>query len=497
MCIPTTTRRCWSPIRRDQIDRYLPSDSDFIDEALIWSVLERNRHPDPSRVRDIMEKSKQCDALSLDDTATLLNVEDPGLREEMAQAAAAIKRRVYNNRIVTFAPLYLSNLCVNDCQYCGFRSSNTEQQRRRLTCDEVQEEIRVLAGDIGHKRLIVVYGEHPQSSTDYIGETIEAIYGVKVKTCGGTGEIRRVNVNAAPLPIDDLRLLKEIGIGTFQVFQETYHHDTYRRVHPPGTIKGDYRWRLTCMHRAQEAGVDDVGLGVLFGLYDWKFEVMGLLCHAQELENRFGIGPHTISFPRLEPAQNVDVSPFSKYTVDDPSFKHLVTVLRLAVPYTGLIITARETPAIRDEMMTGACTQTDASTRIGVGAYASAAGNQHIERQQFLLGDTRSLEDLTCDLARQGVITSFCTAGYRCGRTGTCIMDMLKSGKEGKLCKINAVLTFREWLDDFAGTQALKICTPVLESEIAEIREAAQPRFFTAFMDRYNRICQGERDLYF
>ena len=493
----STAARHWSPIRQDEIDRYLLPDRDFIDEPLIRSVLERNRNPAPSRVREILEESKECDALSPDDTAALLSVQNPELREEMALAAAAIKRHVYDNRIVTFAPLYLSNLCVNDCRYCGFKRSNAEQQRRRLTCEEVRQETKVLAGEIGHKRLIVVYGEHPQSSTDYIGETIETIYSVKVKTRGGTGEIRRVNVNAAPLPIDDLRTLKKVGIGTFQVFQETYHHATYRRIHPPGTIKADYRWRLTCMHRAQEAGVDDVGLGVLFGLYDWRFEVMGLLFHARELENRFGVGPHTISFPRLEPAQNVDLAPFSKYTVDDPTFKHLVTVLRLAVPYTGLIITARETSALRDEMMTGACTQTDASTRIGVGAYANATQDQHIERQQFLLGDTRSLTDLICDLARQGVITSFCTAGYRCGRTGTCIMDMLKSGKEGKLCKVNAVLTFREWLDDFASPETLELCTPVIDSEITGIRETVRPDFFLKFMDRYNRICRGERDLYF
>jgi len=487
----------WSMIRQDQVDKYLPPKSDFIDEEAIFSSLERHRSPAPSHVREILAKSMTCEALSPDDTATLLNVEDPALLAEMAEAAATVKKKVYDNRIVTFAPLYLSNLCVNNCLYCGFRADNKDQLRRRLTLDEVRAETKILAGEIGHKRLIVVYGEHPESSTEYITETIEAIYGVSVGTRRGTGQIRRVNVNAAPLPIEDLRVLKDVGIGTFQVFQETYHHETYRRVHPANTLKGNYRWRLTCMHRAQEAGVDDVGLGVLFGLYDWKFEVMGLLSHAHELEKELGVGPHTISFPRLEPAHNAKVGPDSQYAVDDEEYKRLVTVLRLAVPYTGLIITARETPAIRDEMIPRGCTQTDASTRIGVGAYSDFCSEQEADRQQFMLGDTRSLETLICDLARRGIITSFCTAGYRCGRTGTCIMDMLKSGKEGKLCKVNAVLTFREWLDDFASPEALTACTPVIESELAEIRNATRPDFFAAFTDRYNRICRGERDLYF
>ena len=294
---PAVRSNKWSMIKRDQVEKYLPNEHDFIDEDTIFSALEHHRSPEASHVREILAKSMTAEALSLDDTATLLNVEDPALFAEMAETATAVKKKVYDNRIVTFAPLYLSNLCVNNCLYCGFRADNTDQRRRRLTLDEVREETKVLAGEIGHKRLIVVYGEHPESSTAYIAETIEAIYGVNVKTRRGTGQIRRVNVNAAPLPIEDLRVLKQVGIGTFQVFQETYHHETYRRVHPANTIKGDYRWRLTCMHRAQEAGVDDVGLGVLFGLYDWKFEVMGLLYHTRELEKEFGVGPFLFLAP--------------------------------------------------------------------------------------------------------------------------------------------------------------------------------------------------------
>jgi 2-iminoacetate synthase len=251
------------------------------------------------------------------------------------------------------------------------------------------------------------------------------------------------------------------------------------------------------MHRAMEAGVDDVGIGVLFGLYDWRYEVLGLVAHARELESRFGVGPHTISFPRLEPAQGSELATSPLHAVSDADFAHLVAVLRLAVPYTGMIITARESREIRDDVLFRGCTQTDASTRIGIGAYADAASGQQEDRQQFILGDARSLETLICDLARHGVITSFCTAGYRCGRTGSCIMDLLKTGQEGKFCKVNAVLTFREWLEDFASEESLRICTPVIEREIDELRRMMKPAFFASIMNRYSRIVAGERDLYF
>ncbi len=483
-------------VRQDEIDRYTAPGQDFIPDAEIERLLAENRNPAPARVRDIMAKSLAIETLTPADTAALLNVEDPALLEEMAAMALQVKRKVYDNRIVTFAPLYMSNLCINNCAYCGFRSANTGATRRRLTMDEVRRETEVLAGKIGHKRLIAVYGEDPTTSTEYIADTLRTVYGVKAPTRKGFGQIRRVNVNAAPLPIADLKHLHEVGIGTFQVFQETYHHATYAAVHPRDTVKGQYAWRLYCMHRALEAGVDDVGIGALFGLYDWKFEVMGLLYHARELERRFGMGPHTISFPRLEPAHGSGLAGHPQYKVSDADFLRLVSVIRLAVPYPGMIITARETADLRRKGIPLGCTQTDASTRIGIGAYSDYGGGQEDHRQQFMLGDTRSLEELICDLAGMGMITSFCTAGYRCGRTGGCIMDMLKTGKEGKFCKLNAVLTFREWLDDFASPESLKICEPVLQREIAEIRQQL-PKFFPSFYDHYERIVKGARDLYF
>ena len=485
-------------IRRDQIDKYLDHGRDFIPDDEIHALLAQasQRPPEPQRVREILAKSLAIETLLPEETATLLHVTDPDLMAEMVAAAWQIKHKVYDNRIVTFAPLYMSNLCVNRCAYCGFRCDNSQQQRSSLSMEAVRRETEVLAGQIGHKRLIVVYGEHPNTSTDYIAETIRTVYSTAVKTRRGNGQIRRVNVNAAPLPIEDLKMLKGEGIGTFQVFQETYHHDTYRKLHGQGSPKSDYAWRITCMHRALEAGVDDVGIGALFGLYDWRFEVMGLLYHARELERRFKIGPHTISFPRLEPASGTELPGQTPWRVSDEDFLRLVTVLRLSVPYTGMLVTAREDAALRNAAVLRGCTQMDASSRVGIGAYAKSSGEQEKHQQQFLLGDTRSLEELVCDLATQGMITSFCTAGYRCGRTGGCIMDSLKTGKEGKFCKVNAVLTFREWLDDFATPSTLRLSEPLLQRELEEIRTQL-PKFYPTVKNAYDRIEKGERDIFF
>lgn len=324
---------------QEQIDKYIPNGHHFIDETSINAVLTSAKAKpanDPVRIREILAKSRAIETLQLEETADLIHVTDPKLIEEMAETALSIKKSVYDNRIVMFAPLYMSNLCVNRCVYCGFRSGNEEQKRRMLTMDEVRQEIELLAGKIGHKRLIAVYGEHPKTSTEYIAETIQTAYDEQVKSPKGTPVgIRRVNVNAAPLPIEDLRVLKKVGIGTFQVFQETYHRETYTTLHPAGTVKGNYDWRTTCFHRALEAGVDDVGLGVLYGLYDWQFELLSIISHARDLEQQFGIGPHTISVPRLEPASGTDLPQTSPYLIDDDIFKRIVLITRLSVPYTA------------------------------------------------------------------------------------------------------------------------------------------------------------------
>ncbi len=483
-------------IVEDQIRKYRPDDIDFINDREIEDKIAKNKEPDAGRIRAIIAKSLEIKTLEPDETAALLNVRDPELWQEMRAAASEIKKKVYDNRIVTFAPLYLSSICVNNCLYCGLRSSNQAIQRRVLSQGEVRAEAEILAGKIGHKRLIVVYGEHPKSALDYMLESIKTIYSVKVKARIGYGQIRRVNVNAPPLPTEELKLLHAVGVGTYQVFQETYHHETYAKVHPVNTIKGDYAWRLYCMHRAMEAGIDDVGIGALFGLADWRFEVMGLLYHARELERALGIGPHTISFPRLEPAENTPFAQNTQHLVSDADFEKAVVIIRLSVPYTGMIVTARENAEMRRRLIPLGCTQTDASSRIGVGAYQDEYKQQEGNRQQFLLGDTRSLDEVVRELAHMGYITSFCTAGYRCGRTGQCIMDLLRSGREGKFCKLNAVLTFREWLDDFASPETRAAGEVVLQQEIEEIRTKA-PKGFDAFIKHYERTARGERDLYF
>ncbi len=484
-------------IKQEEIDKYLlPGGKDFIDEEKIAQELEAGKNPDPAYIRSLIQKSLKIETLTPAETAALLWVKDPELIAEMEEAAIKIKKTVYDNRIVTFAPLYLSSKCVNGCKYCSFQTSNDDMERRVVTMEELDREVKTLAGEIGHKRLIVVYGEHPDSDADYIVETVQRIYDCKFKTKKGEGQIRRVNINAAPMSIEDLRKLKEVGIGTFQVFQETYHKGTYANVHPASTLKGNYRWRLYAMHRAYEAGIDDFGIGALFGLYDWRFEVMGLMYHTHELERAFGVGPHTISFPRLEPAHNAPLATNSDYIVNDDDFKHAVLCLRLSVPYTGMILTARENAELRRRIIPLGITQTDASTKIGLGAYSKKNDDQEEDRQQFVIGDTRSLDEVVRELAKMGFISSFCTAGYRCGRTGYKIMDMLKSGHEGQFCKLNAIITFREWLDDFATEETREIAEDLIQKEIAEVK-VKNPKMFDHLMRYYDQTCKGSRDLYF
>jgi 2-iminoacetate synthase len=483
-------------IKPEEISKYMDGENDFIPEAEIFAKLAANQNPDKTRIREILAKSLAIKTLTPDETAALIHVTDPELLHEMQQTALAVKKKVYDSRIITFAPLYLGNECVNDCLYCGFRRDNQTMKRKVLNTEEIKKEVEVLAGKIGHKRLIVVYGEHPDMDIDYMVDSIKAIYDVKIPVKKGIGNIRRVNVNAPALSVEELKRLYDVGIGTFQLFQETYHRPTYEKVHPKGSIKGDYRWRLYAHHRALEAGIDDVGLGALFGLYDWKYEVMGLIYHGWELEKKFGIGPHTVSFPRLEPAHNTPYTERSRYKVSDEDFKKIILVIRLALPYTGMIITARESAQIRRDAIELGITQTDASTQIGVGAYADGLGEQEGDRQQFYLGDTRSLEEVITEFTEMGFLTSFCTAGYRCGRTGKCIMDLLRSGTEGKFCKLNAVLTFREWLDDFAKENAAPDAEKVIEREIAEIKEK-MPIIYPKFIKAYERVKAGERDIYF
>lgn len=474
-------------VKPEQIERYMNNGKDFINEAYIDKLLLQKQKPDKHEIRNIIAKSLELHRLEPEETAALLNCTDEDLWQEMYAAGLAIKEKVYGRRIVTFAPLYLSSHCVNSCIYCGFRKENEQSSRQQLTIMELREEIKILVSK-GHKRLVMAYGEHPDSGIRYIADTLKTAYSTKV----GNGEIRRVNVNAAPMSIEDLKILKKVGIGTFQVFQETYHHRTYEKMHPYG-IKANYGWRLYASHRALEAGVDDVGIGALFGLYDWKFEVMGLLAHTIDLENKFGgIGPHTISFPRIEPAINTPFIEKSSYKVNDQTFKKLVTVIRLSVPYTGMILTARENIQVRRDVIPVGISQIDAGSDIGIGGYAGNA--KDYSRQQFILGDNRSLDEVVQDLARMGKITSFCTADYRCGRTGNCFMDMAKNANINKLCMPNAILTFKEYLLDYASEETRKVAAPLFDQEIAALDN---PAVKEKCLEYLQRIEAGERDLFF
>ncbi len=495
-------------IKQDQIDRYLENGKDFIDDDYINRTLEENSfNIERKRVEAILQKARDINLMDDADVAALCNIKDPELRALVFKAAEEIKQKVYDNRIVMFAPLYLSSKCVNACRYCGFRSDNTEQKRSVLTQAEVEEETHVLASKIGHKRLVIVFGEHPESNADYIADCMKTIYSVKDKVRNGWGQIRRVNVNAAPMSIEDLKKLNDAGIGTFQVFQETYDHKIYAQMHPENTLKGNYQWRLYAHHRAMEAGIDDVAIGCLFGLADWRFDVMGMVAHARDLEKRFGLGPHTLSVPRLEKAIGTNFS-FIKNWVNDEDFKYLVAVLRVAIPYAGLIVTNREKPQTIREL-SNIITQRDADSRIGLRAYSeayrkglnSAADCQKLDTAQFELGDTRSLDAVIREAAQLGHIVSFCTAGYRCGRTGKKIMTLLRNGTEGCFCKLNAVLTFQEWLDDFASEETRRIGMELIQREMEEIRSKVPGTYphalFTNFSASYQKLLNGERDLYF
>ena len=461
--------------------------TDFIDDRLLTDLVRQTR-PDSGRLRDVIAKSLAKTPLEPEETAVLLAADGPAQVEEILEAARRLKREVYGNRIVLFAPLYIGNECVNDCRYCAFRRSNPEAVRRTLTQDEIREQLRALENK-GHKRLILVFGEHPRYGPDYIAECVRTAYGFKV----GHGEIRRVNINAAPLDRDGYRIVKAAGIGTYQIFQETYHHQTYARMHPPGTRKADYSWRLHGVGRAMEAGCDDVGIGALFGLYDWRFEVLGLVTHARYLQKTCGVGPHTISFPRLRPASGVAAD--WPHLVSDDDFKRLIAILRVSVPYTGLILTAREKPAIRREAMGFGVSQIDAGSRIELGGYTEAGDAQVLEREQFSLGDIRPLDAVMRELLTDGYIPSFCTACYRLGRTGEHFMEFAIPGFIQRFCTPNALTTLQEYLVDYASPQTRQAGVEAIERVLAGLPEDPRKQELRSRLQRIRQTDQ--RDLYF
>lgn len=461
----------------------------FIDEFRIWSELAKAENPDAKSVEDVLNKAKEKKGLTTLETAILLQNSHRELDEAMFEVARQIKVEIYGNRIVLFAPLYISNECANSCSYCGFAARNQELHRKTLTADEIREEVEILQGQ-GHKRLLLVYGERSDFDGKRYAEDVETVYSVR---SGNSGEIRRVNVNLAPLDVDNFRLLKNAGIGTYQCFQETYHRATYEKVHLAGR-KRDFLWRLYALHRAQEAGIDDVAMGALFGLFDYKFEVIALLMHAQQLEKDFGVGPHTISFPRIEPALGAAMSYSPPCPVSDYSFKKVVAILRIMTPYTGLILTTREDAAFRRELLEIGVSQMSAGSRTYPGAYRDSRANLP-DKQQFTVGDTRSLDEVIFDLASTlNYIPSFCTACYRLGRTGDHFMGLAKSSFINKFCQPNALLTFREYLLDYASPSTRTVGEALISTELAALAEDSRR---SAVEARLTRIHEGERDLYF
>jgi 2-iminoacetate synthase len=459
----------------------------MIDERLIQQTLAQEQ-PEPARIHDIIEKARELKGLDLSDAAALLTVQDKDLEDEIFQAAKEAKLAIYGRRLVLFAPLYIDNHCANNCLYCAFRRDNPELLRRTLSLDEVAEEVRLLENQ-GHKRLLMLMGEDSTHCTlDHFIAAIETAYNTKTDK----GEIRRINVEIAPLSVDDFRRLKAAKIGTYVVFQETYHRPTYKRVHPSGR-KAHYEWRLLAMDRAMHAGIDDVGIGVLFGLYDYRFEVLALLTHAHYLDKAYGVGPHTISVPRIYPAQNAPLSYTPPYPVSDDQFKRIVAVLRLSVPYTGMILSTRESPKLRHEVFDLGISQISAGSRTNPGGYH--AGREHSpDDEQFSLGDTRKTDDVIRAIVEQGYIPSFCTGCYRLGRTGHDFMDLAKPGLIQQYCLPNAILTFQEYLEDYASNGTREAGNSLIKSMLGEIPTGDRR---TAVKDRIERIKAGERDLYF
>lgn len=456
----------------------------WLDEGRIAAALSLAEKEDAVRVREILAKARELKGLSLDEAAVLMGVRSPELVEELEHAARAVKEEIYGRRIVLFAPLYISNLCSNECLYCAFRRSNREVTRRALNMEEIAEETRIILRQ-GHKRILVVAGEaYPGGSIDYVLEAIDAVYAARENGAN----IRRVNVNLAPMTTDEFRRLKERNIGTFQLFQETYHRPTYGQVHLAGP-KTDLDWRASSFDRAMLAGIDDVGMGLLYGLYDWRWETLALLLHVAHLEERFGVGCHTISVPRIEPAVGSDLASRPPHMVDDADFLKLVAILRITVPYTGIIMSTRENPAMRSRTLELGVSQISAGSRTNPGGYKD---DEQFEAAQFQLGDHRSLAEVIAELAEHDYIPSFCTGCYRLGRTGKDFMDMAKPGLIKAKCAPNALSTFEEYLLDYADEKARALG----EKAIAATLDGMDERVRRVSENLLEKVRAGKRDVY-
>lgn len=438
-------------------------------------------------VRSILEKARAYKGLTHREAAILLECSDPQLTDEIYRLAREIKQKFYGNRIVMFAPLYLSNYCINSCTYCPYHIKNKHIARKKLTQEDIRREVIALQ-DMGHKRLAIEAGEDPLNNPiDYILESIKTIYSIKHRN----GAIRRVNVNIAATTVENYRKLHDAGIGTYILFQETYHKENYEKLHPRGP-KSNYAYHTEAMDRAMEGGIDDVGIGVLFGLNTYRYDFVGLLMHAEHLEAAFGVGPHTISVPRICPADDIDAGSF-KDAISDEVFQKIVAVIRISVPYTGMIISTRESQRSRERVLELGISQISGGSRTSVGGYAEAELPEE-SSAQFDISDHRTLDEVVAWLLKLGYIPSFCTACYREGRTGDRFMSLVKTGQIANCCTPNALMTLQEYLEDYASPETRLLGTDMIRRQMEEIPNPAIRR---RAVENLTRIKEGKRDFRF
>ncbi len=465
--------------------------AEFINDAEIRASIEyaATHSDDRALIEEILAKAAEGRGLNHREAAILLACGEESIIERIFSLARSIKQRIYGNRIVMFAPLYLSNYCINGCTYCPYHAINRTIPRRKLSQEEIRREVIALQ-DMGHKRLALEAGEHPKySPIEYILESIDTIYSIHHRN----GAIRRVNVNIAATSIEEYKMLKDAGIGTYILFQETYSRQRYEQLHPTGP-KSNWAYHTEAMDRAMIGGIDDVGIGALFGLTDYRYDFVALLMHAEHLEARFGVGPHTISVPRIRPASDIDLRDFNN-GVSDEMFRRIVAVLRLAVPYTGMIISTRESKRSRELVLDVGVSQLSGGSRTSVGGYAQNIEQEQIEESaQFDISDMRSLDEIVAWLLELGYVPSFCTACYREGRTGDRFMSLAKRGLIGDCCSPNALMTLREYMEDYASEHTRTLAEKVIAEQV-ELIPSERVREITR--RRLQEIGCGKRDFRF
>lgn len=463
--------------------------TEFIDDAEIMDTLAYAQANKSNRelIKGLIERAKDCKGLSHREAALLLECDQEDLNQEMFALAKEIKQKIYGNRIVMFAPLYLSNYCINGCVYCPYHMKNKTISRKKLTQEEIVKEVIALQ-DMGHKRLALEAGEDPVNNPlEYILESIKTIYSIKHKN----GDIRRVNVNIAATTVEDYKKLKDAGIGTYILFQETYHKKSYEELHPTGP-KSDYAYHTEAMDRAMEAGIDDVGIGVLFGLNMYRYDFVGLMMHAEHLETAMGCGPHTISVPRIRPADDINPDEFSD-SISDEVFEKIVALVRIAAPYAGMIVSTRESQATREKVLKLGVSQISGGSKTSVGGYAEPEAEDD-NSAQFDISDTRTLDEIVNWLLETGYLPSFCTACYREGRTGDRFMRLAKSGQIANICQPNALMTLKEYLEDYASEDTKKKGEALLLKELDRI---PNPKVKAIAEEHIAELNAGKRDFRF